>query len=159
MEVIAMTADGNVRVQGRRKRKSGLLILVIVLMIILAVLAAGAVTGWSALMREHREAASLPLNAVDFDALVDGVYHGAYAGGMYAWRRNECEVTVADGRVIDIQLVATEDPAAENMDYAMLYERVIEAQSLQVDTISGASLTSKAYLQCVENALLQEQAE
>jgi uncharacterized protein with FMN-binding domain len=39
----------------------------------------------------------------------------------------------------------------------MLYERVIQSQSLQVDTISGATLTSKAYLQCVENALLQAQ--
>lgn len=31
----------------------------------------------------------------------------------------------------------------------------IEAQSLQVDTVSGATLTSKAYLKSVENALMQ----
>jgi uncharacterized protein with FMN-binding domain len=30
---------------------------------------------------------------------------------------------------------------------------------LQVDTISGATLTSKAYLQCIENALIQAQHE
>ena len=113
--------------------------------------------GWSLLMKEHNEAKSLPLNAVDFDSLNDGTYHGAYAGGMFRWRVNECDVTVANGKVTDIQLVATKDPAAENTDHAMLYDRVIEAQSLQVDTISGATLTSKAYLQAVENALLQAQ--
>jgi uncharacterized protein with FMN-binding domain len=36
---------------------------------------------------------------------------------------------------------------------------VIDAQSLQVDTISGATLTSKAYLKAVENALLKAQRE
>jgi uncharacterized protein with FMN-binding domain len=41
----------------------------------------------------------------------------------------------------------------------MLYDRVIAAQSLQVDTISGATLTSKGWLQCVENALVQAQGE
>jgi uncharacterized protein with FMN-binding domain len=39
----------------------------------------------------------------------------------------------------------------------VLYDRVVQAQSLQVDTISGATLTSKAWLQAVENALLQAQ--
>jgi major membrane immunogen (membrane-anchored lipoprotein) len=31
--------------------------------------------------------------------------------------------------------------------------RVIREQSLQVDTISGATLTSKAFLKAIENAL------
>jgi uncharacterized protein with FMN-binding domain len=36
---------------------------------------------------------------------------------------------------------------------------VIQAQSLQVDTINSATLTSKAYLQAIENALVQAQHE
>jgi len=40
-----------------------------------------------------------------------------------------------------------------------LYDRVIAGQSLHVDTVSGATLTSKAYLQAVENALVQAQRE
>jgi len=113
--------------------------------------------GWTLLSKEHKEARSLPLNAVDFGKLDDGTYHGAYAGGMYGWRANACDVTVANGRVTGIQLVASQDPGAENTDPEMLYDRVIAAQSLQVDTISGATLTSKAYLQAVENALVQAQ--
>ena len=150
-----MAAKENVKQKGKGIVKG----CVIVLMIILAVLAAGGGIGWSLLSKEHREAASLPLNAVDFDMLNDGIYHGVYEGGRYKWRRNECDVTVANGKVTGIQLVSTIDPAAENTDHEMLYERVIKAQSLQVDTISGATLTSKAYLQCVENALVQAQYE
>ncbi len=54
-----------------------------------------------------------------------------------------------------IELAGSIDPGADNTDFERLYARVIQAQSLQVDTISGATLTSKAYLQAVENALLQ----
>ncbi|MBN1219508.1 MAG: FMN-binding protein [Anaerolineae bacterium] len=131
----------------------------VIALAIVAILGAAGGIGWSRLLKEHKEARSLPLNAVDFDKLNDGTYHGAYEGGMYKWRANECDVTVTNGKVADIQLVGSEDPGAENTDYEMLYDRVIEAQSLQVDTISGATLTSKAYLQAVENALLQAQRE
>ncbi len=113
--------------------------------------------GWSRLMKEHREARSLPLNAVDFKKLKDGKYHGAYAGGMYKWRANECDVTVSSGKVADIQLAGAVDPGSKNSPPQMLYDRVIKAQSLQVDTLSGATLTSKAYLQAVENALIPAQ--
>jgi len=76
---------------------------------------------------------------------------------MYKWRANECDVTVSNGRVTDIRLVGSKDPADKNTQHEVLYDRVIQAQSLQVDTISSATLTSKAYLQAVENALLQAQ--
>lgn len=36
-----------------------------------------------------------------------------------------------------------------------LFRHVIESQSLQVDVISGATLTSKAHLKALENALEQ----
>lgn len=113
--------------------------------------------GWSKLSKEHREARSLPLNAVDFSRLKDGTYHGAYEGGMYKWRTNECQVTISSGHVADIQLVGNQDPGGKNTQHMTLYDRVIQSQSLQVDTISGATLTSKAYLQAVENALVQAQ--
>lgn len=113
--------------------------------------------GWSKLFKEHQEAKSLPLDAVDFGELHDGVYRGAYAGGMYKWRANECDVIVVGGKVTGIQLVVSQDPGGKNTMHETLYDRVIQAQSLRVDAISGATLTSKAYLQAVENALVQAQ--
>lgn len=152
-----MTTQEDLNENGKKRKKKRGKGCLIALMIIFVILAAGGGIGWLLLTKEHREAASLPLNAVNFDKLSDGSYHGAYAGGMYKWRVNECDVTVTNGKVSDIRLVSTIDPAAENMDHEMLYDRVIDAQSLHVDTISGASLTSKAYLQCVENALIPAQ--
>lgn len=126
-------------------------------LVVVAALAAAGGFGWSRLMKEHQEARSLPLNAVDFGRLNDGTYRGHYEGGMYKWRANDCDVTVSSGRVTGIQLAGSLDPGNKNTQHETLYERVIQAQSLQVDTISSATLTSKAYLQAVENALLQAQ--
>jgi uncharacterized protein with FMN-binding domain len=131
----------------------------VIALTVVAILGVAGGIGWSRLSKEHREARSLPLNAVDFSKLNDGTYHGAYGGGMYKWRANECDVTVASGKVTDIQLVGSKDPGGKNTKHEALYDRVIQAQSLQVDTISGATLTSKAYLQAVENALIQAQHE
>ena len=110
-------------------------------------------------MKEHREARNLPLDAVDFSILKDGTYHGVYQGGMYTWRANECDVTVENGRVTAIQLAISQDPGGKNTQHQELYDRVIQAQSLQVDTISSATLTSKAYLKSIENALIQAQID
>ncbi|MHC1770360.1 MAG: FMN-binding protein [Flexilinea sp.] len=130
----------------------------IILLIVIVVLAAAGGIGWSFLSKEHREAKSLPLNAVNFSKLNDGTYVGTYEGGMYKWRVNEVRVTVSSGKVIQIEpLKGVEDQG--NGSTKMLYDRVLENQSLQVDTISGATLTSKAYLQAIENALIQAQRE
>lgn len=141
----------------KSKKKRRLIGCLVVPSVILLMLIITGGVGWALLMKEHREAANLPLNLVDFSRLSDGNYHGSYAGGMYKWRQNDCNVTVINGAVSDIQLINTTDPAQENMDYKELYARVIKAQSLKVDTITSATLTSKAYLQCVENALIKAQ--
>jgi uncharacterized protein with FMN-binding domain len=142
--------------KGKGKRKMFGWIIALVIVVVLVV--AGGI-GWSYVSKEHKEARSLPLNKVDFNKLNDGKYHGSYAGGMYKWRANECDVMVTGGKVADIQLSGTIDPGADNTDYKMLYSRAISQQSLHIDTISGATLTSKAYLQAVENALVQAQYE
>jgi uncharacterized protein with FMN-binding domain len=131
----------------------------IIAFIVVVSLGIGGGIGWSKLSKEHREARSLPLDAVDFSKLNDGTYHGAYEGGMYKWRANECDVTVTNGKVTGIQLAVSQDPGGKNTQHEPLYERVIQAQSLQVDTVSGATLSSKAYLQAVENALVQARRE
>lgn len=40
-----------------------------------------------------------------------------------------------------------------------LFDEIIENQSLQVDVVSGATLTSKAHLNAVENALKQAEGK
>ena len=137
----------------RKKKMTGW----IITFVVLAVLGIAGGVGWFYLSREHREAANLPLNVIDFSSLNDGTYQGVYEGGMYKWRTNECEVIVSGGQVTDISLISSKDTAQLDGKLEMLYDRVIESQSLQVDTVSGATLTSKSYLQAIENALINAQ--
>ena len=137
--------------KGKKKRRKACWIIALVVVVALA---AGGGIGMMNVLKEHEEITGLALNAVDFSRLEDGVYIGEYEGGMYQWRQNKVQVTVTEGKVSDIKLLSSAE--AENLsDPDPLYERVIQNQTLQVDVISGATLTSKGYLQAVENALLQ----
>jgi uncharacterized protein with FMN-binding domain len=128
----------------------------IIAIVIIAGLGIAGANSWSKLDKEHKEAKNLPLNSIDFSRLKDGTYIGEYDGGMYHWRTNKIQVTVTGGKVTDIK--AVEHKENQSADFLnTLYGRVIDAQSLQVDVVSGATLTSKAYLQGVENALKQAQ--
>ncbi|WP_081949453.1 FMN-binding protein [Paenibacillus durus] len=63
---------------------------------------------------------------------------------------------MSSGKVTQIALLKnTEGRPSEFTNE--LYDKVIQSQSLQVDTISGATITSKAYLKAVEDALLKAQ--
>lgn len=101
---------------------------------------------------------------VDFKKLKDGVYTGAYHGTKDSFRNAGVKVTVASGAVKQIMVtegaLANEKQKTEirnGLTINNLFDDVIKSQSLQVDVISGATLTSKAHLKAVENAL--EQAE
>ena len=149
-----MKIEEPVKMNGKGKRKmTGW----IILLVIIAIFGTGGGIGWSRLSKEHNEARNLPLNSVNFSRLKDGTYTGSYEGGMYKWRANKAQVTVTSGKVSDIKLVSPINGDKELDKKEALYNRVIDAQSLQVDAISGATLDSKAYLQAVENALKQAQ--
>lgn len=138
----------------RKGRVSG--IIRVIVLIIIAVLLIGGVVCWSFLSKEHREAQNLPLDGVDFGNLKDGTYIGVHEGGMYKWRANKVQVAVSAGKVSGIELLEQKENQKPEFTHK-LYDRVIKAQSLQIEAISGATLTSKAYLKGVENALKQAQ--
>ena len=139
-----------------RKGRRNMTVWIIVIVIAVGLLVTGAVL-YTKLSREHAEARNVTLDGADFSKLKDGIYTGVYEGGMYKWRANEVKVTVNSGKVTDIQQTSTKDPAADKFDKELLYKRVIDSQSLQVDTISSATLTSKAYLKAIEDALIKAQ--
>lgn len=137
----------------KRKGKRIMLIVVIV-PVILVVAGLGGAFLFTA--GERSEAKNLPIKVVNFKQLHDGTYVGEYEGGKYKWRANKVQVTVSSRKVTDIKLLEH----AKNQSSAStdeLFGRVIQKQSLQVDTISGATLTSKAYLKAIEDALDEAQ--
>jgi uncharacterized protein with FMN-binding domain len=81
--------------------------------------------------------------------LKDGTYEGGYEGGRWT---NQVKVTIAGEKIGNIAL--TQDVIFSDAKVSTeLFERVIAAQSTQVDTVAGSTVTSKAYLKSIENAL------
>jgi uncharacterized protein with FMN-binding domain len=97
----------------------------------------------------RRAGEALPIGSVDFSELTDGEYTGQYKGGRWS---NKVRVTVRSGRVTGIDVVKDVLFSQPEVRRQTL-ESVIESQSLQVDAVSGATITAKAYLKAVENAL------
>lgn len=130
--------------------------MLIAVTVVVVLVAAGLGGGLLFTEGERREAKNLPIKALDFKQLNDGTYVGEYEGGKYKWRANKVQVTVSSRKVSDIKLLEhAKSQSPKSTDE--LFGRVIRSQSLQVDAISGATLTSKAYLKAIENALEEAQ--
>jgi uncharacterized protein with FMN-binding domain len=138
------------------KRKGKFKMVLIVIIVLVVLLAAGMGGAMLFTAKEHKEAKNLPIAAIDFKNLNDGTYIGEYEGGIKKWRTNKVQVTVSSGKVTEIKVLEQKYKLGPEFT-DKLYDRVTEAQSLQVDTISGATLTSKACLKSVENALIKAQ--
>ncbi len=105
------------------------------------------------IVRGLNEKSQPVLAGVTAGELADGVYEGGYDGGRWT---NRVKVTVAGGKIGDIVLaqdVMFTDPKVS----AELFERVLAAQSTRVDQVAGATVTSKAYLKSIENALTNKE--
>jgi len=110
----------------------------------------------------RREIAEMPIGEVRFTNLQDGVYTGTYSGTKNALRDVALEVTVQDGsvesgRILRGALDSEGNPAELNGGITAqdFLQTALDAQSLQVDAVSGATLTSKTLLKALENALRQ----
>jgi uncharacterized protein with FMN-binding domain len=89
------------------------------------------------------------INHIDTSQLRDGIYKGEYNNGRWS---NEVNVTLKDKKVTQIAIVKSvvfEKPEVSRA----LVNKVIKKQDTDVDVISGATVTCKAYLKSIENAL------
>lgn len=119
---------------------------VVSLLILLILTAAG---GMFLISRGLEAGEALEIGSTNLEALSDGVYKGMYEGGRWA---NEVEVTVADHRITGIRI--TKDVLFPKQEVAdELIGRVLEKQGTDIDTVSGATVTCKAYLKAIEDAL------
>ena len=91
----------------------------------------------------------MTISNVDLESVPDGTYTGSFKGGRWS---NTVKVTVENHRITDIKIV--KDVQFKNAKTAsQLFNMVVKAQSLEIDGVTGATVTSKAYLKAVENAL------
>jgi uncharacterized protein with FMN-binding domain len=89
-----------------------------------------------------------PISDVDMSQVADGVYTGSYhAFPMTA----EVRVTVKDHRISGIELAKHINGRGSQAE--AITGRVVEAQTLTVDAVSGATYSSMVILRAIENAL------
>jgi uncharacterized protein with FMN-binding domain len=134
----------------------------IALLVVLVVIVGGMGVAMLVFEPGRREALNQTISEVDFKDLHDGVYTGEYKGTKDSLRNVKVQVTVSSGAVSEIKVIggalANEKQTAEvrkGQSINDLLDRVIKSQSLQVDVISGATISSRVHLKAVENALEQ----
>lgn len=91
----------------------------------------------------------LTVRSVDLSALNTGDYTGKYKSGRFS---NEIKVTVKDHKITKIDIL--KDVTFAKPEWTKeLFDKIIKEQKIDVDVVSGATITSKAYLESIEAAL------
>lgn len=133
-----------------------------IIIILLGVVVLGLLAGFLADAPGRNELKSLTIGEADFTNLQDGVFVGEYTGTKGHLRDAAVKITVTDGTVTGIQILKGAVDSSGNpteltkgITIADLLKNAVESKTLQVDAVSGATLTSKAHLKALENALKQ----
>lgn len=88
------------------------------------------------------------IRKIDLSKVANGTYSSSFDALEVG---AEVKVTVDDHKITDIKIVNHKNVRGEKAE--VIPERVIAAQSLQVDTVSGATNSSKVILKAIDNAL------
>jgi uncharacterized protein with FMN-binding domain len=110
-----------------------------------------AASGFYYISRGLEKGRKLQINDVNLSNLEDGTYNGKYTAGRWT---NEVKVTVKDHKIVSIEVL--KEVAFPQPDLSKdLINKIIERQKINVDAVSGATVTTKAYEKSIENALLK----
>ena len=100
---------------------------------------------------EVEQIKSMDISHVDPATVPDGAYTGEFPFRQrYLYR---VKVTVKSGRILEIEVLenGTENEYAEKGRGVI--PRMMQEQTPEVDVVSGATVSSKALMKCVEKAL------
>jgi uncharacterized protein with FMN-binding domain len=118
---------------------------VVVIAIISAVVILGSMT-----KNFNSGMAALAISNVDLSQARDGLYDGSYELLPISV---QVLVTIADHKITAIKLLKHINGQGAGAE--VIPDAVVAAQSLEVDTISGATYSSKAILKAIEEALMK----
>ena len=128
----------------RKKRTT----LWIILTCVVVLVAAGVIAVKSYIDGFVGSVASLTVSNVDLSQVPDGTWKGSYSLLPVSV---EVGVTVKDHKITAIDLVKHVNGKGQAAESVL--EKVVEAQSLEVDTVAGATASSKVILKAIEDAL------
>jgi uncharacterized protein with FMN-binding domain len=129
------------------KNKKVMILLIIFVIVMFIVI--GAKTLFGNMEANLEQLKVQKIREADLSKLVDGAYNGSYKAFPI---EAEVEVTVENQRIKGINL--TKHKHGQGAAAEVITSNVVEAQSLEVDIISGATYSSKVILKAIENALL-----
>ena len=99
----------------------------------------------------QKKIASIEIEAMDISQVADGLYEGEYdAGYIYA----KVQIEVKAGKIVSLSLLEHRNESGKQAE--ALLDDVLEKQAIDVDTISGATNSSKVIKQAIANALKVE---
>ncbi|WP_313129757.1 FMN-binding protein [Anaerocolumna sp.] len=96
-----------------------------------------------------KQANSIAINPVDFTNIQDGTYQGEYY--IQDFIGAKVKVTIENGEIINITLLDHKYGLGKKAEE--IIDIVKEKQTLEVDTISGATYSSTMIIKAIENAL------
>lgn len=122
--------------------------------IVVALVVVGIISGGKFLldMQEYKAAIqNITFSSIDITTVPDGTYEGDFdAGFVYA----KVSVTVKNGIMTDVKLL--EHKNGKGASAESIIPTILEKQTTEVDSVSGATSSSKVIRKAVENALLQK---
>ena len=86
---------------------------------------------------------------VDHQRLIDGIYEGSYRRGPMKAR---VKVTIENQRISSVDLLEHDTWKGKEAE-KIIPDRIIQEQSTEVNTVSGATMSSQVIMNAVQNAL------
>ncbi len=120
-----------------------------VVLIIIGVIALIGVIGVYFGTKGMKEIKEMSIGTPDVSKLPNGVYHGEFHHARWNY---SLEVKVQGGKIAGITYVPNDFGMKEEMS-GKIIQSIIDKQNLQLDTYSGATIDSIAFLKAVENAV------
>ncbi|MGI6174192.1 MAG: FMN-binding protein [Christensenellales bacterium] len=119
------------------------------IIIVLVVLIAIGFAGFQIASRKIvSDAVALPVEEIDISKIEDGTYPGSYA--IFPVKVS-VETTILQGKITRIDLL--EHFNGKGATAEIIVDHIIDKQSLQVDGVSGATVSSVAIKKAVEDSL------
>lgn len=119
-----------------------------ILLIIVLVFVAGFIALYAFMSSVIRKSDSLPRGDVDLTQVVDGIYEGSADNGLVAV---DVTVTVTDHQLTAIDITRHREGRGEKAE--AITADMIEQNAVDVDSISGATMSSEVIKSAVYNAL------
>ena len=108
----------------------------------------GVYSGIKTIQSNLERSQDLEIKNVDLTEVVDGTYTGSFKVFPII---AEVKVTVKNHQITGVELLKHQSGQGAPAD--KILDQIVEAQTLKVDVISGATYSSKIILKAVENSL------